>query len=128
MAVALSRLWAPDPAPCNGIRIPEFLKFLLVESGILLRIGIQNASSTDKDWNLVPEIRNPRMSWFSLHGTKLRNTCEIFVLFLHSYKYLFQGFFVAVLFPTDGLYCRSNFTIANFFIIWKISDKISQQR
>ena len=93
------------PAPCNGIRIPEFVKFLLVESGILLKIGIQNPTSTDKDWNPVPEIRNPRMSWFSLHGTKLRNTCEIFLLFLHSYKYLFEGFFVAVLFPTDGLYC-----------------------
>ena len=31
----------------------------LKESGILLRIGIQNPSSTDKDWNQEPEIRNP---------------------------------------------------------------------
>ena len=32
----------------------------LEESGILLRIGIQNPSPTDKDWNQVPGIRNPR--------------------------------------------------------------------
>ena len=31
----------------------------LKESGILLKIGIQNLSSTDKDWNQVPGIRNP---------------------------------------------------------------------
>ena len=34
---------------CKGIQIPESVKFLLVESGILLRIGIQNPSSTDKE-------------------------------------------------------------------------------
>ena len=35
----------------------------LKESGIPLNIGIQNPSSTrltDKDWNPVPAIRNPR--------------------------------------------------------------------
>ena len=31
----------------------------LKESGIPLTIGIQNPSSTDKDWNSVPRIRNP---------------------------------------------------------------------
>ena len=43
------------------IRIPESGKILLMESGIQLkesgfplRIGIQNPSSTDRDWNQVP--------------------------------------------------------------------------
>ena len=47
------------------------------ESGIPRTIGIQNPSSTDKDWNPVPGIRNPRLgvqnprlSWISLHGAK----------------------------------------------------------
>ena len=31
----------------------------LKESGIPLAIGIQNPSSTDKEWNPVPAIRNP---------------------------------------------------------------------
>ena len=53
---------------------PEFAKFFLwngeswslesgiqlKESGIPLTIGIQNPSSTDKDWNSVRRIRNPR--------------------------------------------------------------------
>ena len=53
--------WGINFAPCKGIRIPESGKILLLESGIqlkesgiLLRIGIQNPSSTDKDWNQVP--------------------------------------------------------------------------
>ena len=33
---------------------------MLVESGIPLYIESQNLSSTDKDWNPVPGIRNPR--------------------------------------------------------------------
>ena len=32
----------------------------LEKSGISLTIGIQNRSSSDKDWNPVPGIRNPR--------------------------------------------------------------------
>ena len=48
----------------------------LKESGIPLTIGIRNPSSTDKDWNPVPEIwtdprrriQNLRLSWISLHG------------------------------------------------------------
>ena len=51
----------------RGIRISESGK-LFVESGILgfgiriqLTIGIQNPSSTDKDWDPVPGIRNPRV-------------------------------------------------------------------
>ena len=34
------------------------LNYILV--GCPLRIGIQDSSSTDKDWNQEPEIRNPR--------------------------------------------------------------------
>ena len=56
-----------DIAPCKGIRIPESRKILLIESGkqpkesgILLTIGIQNPSSTDKYGNPVPGIRNPQ--------------------------------------------------------------------
>ena len=59
-------------ATCKGIRIPESGKCMLVESGILgfgtrvtaqgipLTIGIQNPSSTEKDWNSVPAIGHPR--------------------------------------------------------------------
>ena len=43
------------------------MKILLVECGVLgfgirnpLTIRIQNPSSTDKEWNLLPGIRNPR--------------------------------------------------------------------
>ena len=48
----------------------------LKESGIPLTIEIRNPSSTDKDWNPVPEIwtdprrriQNLSLSWISLHG------------------------------------------------------------
>ena len=46
----------------------------LKESGIPLRIGIQNPSSTKKDWNTVPEIRNPRRG-IPLHGVMDSLTC-----------------------------------------------------
>ena len=49
----------------------------LKESGIPLTIGTQNPSSTDKYWNPVPGIRNPRrgiqnprQSWTPLHRSK----------------------------------------------------------
>ena len=85
----------PNFAPSKGIGIPESGKFLLVESGIRenqeslvlefgiqlkisgipLTIGIQIPISTDKYWNPVPGIRNPRrgvqnprLSWSFLHG------------------------------------------------------------
>ena len=52
-------------------QVRESGKRLLVESGIPLRIGI-NQSSTEKHWNPVPGIRNsrcgiqnPRLSWSS---------------------------------------------------------------
>ena len=41
-------------APCKGIQIPECLwnpKSKALESGIPQKSGIQNPSSTDKDWN-----------------------------------------------------------------------------
>ena len=37
-----------------------------IQLGILLRIGIQNPSSTDKDWNQVTGIQNSRLSWLAL--------------------------------------------------------------
>ena len=37
-------------------------------SGIPLTIGIQNPSSTDKYWNPVSGIQNPRLSWILLLG------------------------------------------------------------
>ena len=88
-------------APCKGIWIPKSGKFFAcgirnvanfclwnpeswaLESGIQLKksgipltmIGIQNPSSSDKDWNPVPGIQNPRrgiqnqrLSWIPLHG------------------------------------------------------------
>ena len=59
-------LWNPESwAFESGIQLKE--------SGIPLTIGIQNLSSTDKDWNPVPGIRNPRsgiqnprLSWILL--------------------------------------------------------------
>ena len=53
-----------------GIRTEQ-----LNESGISLTIGIQNPTSTDKDWNPVPGIRNPgcgsqspRLFWIPYMG------------------------------------------------------------
>ena len=50
---------------------------LYLEPGILIKIWIQNPSSTDTDWNPVPGIRdplrgiqNPRLYWISLHGAE----------------------------------------------------------
>ena len=39
----------------------------LKESRIPLTTEIQNPSSTDKDWNPVPGIQNPKLSWIPLH-------------------------------------------------------------
>ena len=45
-------MWNPESwALESGIQLKE--------SGIPLAIGIQNPSSTEKDWNPVPRIRNP---------------------------------------------------------------------
>ena len=50
---------------------------LYLEPGILIKIWIQNPSSTDTDWNPVTGIRdplrgiqNPRLYWISLHGAE----------------------------------------------------------
>ena len=79
-------------AQCKGIGIPESGKIMLenpqswaLESGIQLNeseiprtIGIQILSSTDRDWDPVPGIRNPRsgiqnprLSWIPLHGVRV---------------------------------------------------------
>ena len=66
------------------------------ESRIPLTIEIQNPSSTNEDWNLIPGIRNPwrrnhnpRLSWISLHGARqllflLRN--KVYILRLELSK------------------------------------------
>ena len=72
-------------------------KILLVESGILdvgiwntarvlLRIGIQTPSFTDKDWNLEAGIWNPRhgiqnlrLSWLPLHGAWQGGRVKVFL-------------------------------------------------
>ena len=79
-------------AQCKGIGNPESGKIMLenpqswaLESGIQLNdseiprtIGIQIPSTTDRDWNSVPGIRNPRcgiqnprLSWIPLHGVRV---------------------------------------------------------
>lgn len=66
----------------------EFMKILLIESGIL-SFGIQNPSSADKDWNPAPGIRNPRhgmrnprLSW--IPSSQTGQLC--FVNFIVSFK------------------------------------------
>ena len=51
-----SGIWEIFPCGMENSRLwnPEYSS-----SGITLTIGIQNRSSTDKDWNWVPRIRNP---------------------------------------------------------------------
>ena len=51
------------------------------ELGILTRNRIQNPPSTEKDWNQVPGIRNPRhgiqnptLSWIPLYGRSISPT------------------------------------------------------
>ena len=55
----VSQGFALCPKGNRGFRNQENL-CLCRESGIPLYIGSQNPSSTDKDWNPVPGIRNPR--------------------------------------------------------------------
>ena len=71
----LKESWPGENFACS-IRNSEILCGInLKESGIQLRIGMQNPSSTDKDWNQVAGIRNPRrgiqnprLSWIRLHS------------------------------------------------------------
>ena len=64
------------------------IRLKLKESGIPLTIRIQNPSSTDKNWNPVPGIRNPqraiqnpRLSWIPYIGNEL-----IVLYFYMSYE------------------------------------------
>ena len=66
-----------------SIHVRESGKFLpwipesgiqLKESGTQITIGIQNTSSTDKYWNPVPGIQNPRQSWIPLHKAIYQNS------------------------------------------------------
>ena len=61
--------------------IPEFGISLPMESGIPVTFGIRDQSSTDKDWNPVPGIRNPlrriqnpRLSRIHLHRASFQKT------------------------------------------------------
>ena len=51
------------------MRIQEFVKVLLVESGIL-GFGIWNTAPIN-DWNPESKIQNPRLSWILLHRATL---------------------------------------------------------
>ena len=50
----------------------------LKKSGIPLTIVIQIPSSTDKDWNPVPGIQNPRLFWIPLSEIQLKRFCATF--------------------------------------------------
>ena len=78
-------------------------KSWVLESGIrnVLTIRIQNPSSSDKDWNPVPRIRNPRrgfaspqLSWISLHGgSSFVNTSSHYIYLFENMQchYIFSG-------------------------------------
>ena len=62
----LSVIVSPQVGESDKFCLGNPKSWALVESGIQLKefwipltIGIQNPSSTDKDWNPVPGIRNP---------------------------------------------------------------------
>ena len=93
--------------PCKGTRKPEKFSLWnpesrvlesaiqLMESGIPLTIGIQNPSSTDKDWNPVPGIwnpqrgiQNPRLSWIPSHEV---NKCRVLATSLLKCSNLGKG-------------------------------------
>ena len=66
--------------------IPESGIFLPMESGIPVTFGIRDQSSTDKDWNPVPGIRNPRrgiqnpkLSGIPLYGAIIFSRTEIII-------------------------------------------------
>ena len=66
-------------ALCKGIQILESGKFLLVESGIPLMIGIQNLSSTDKEsgiYGVVSTIQDclDSLTWGELDYYYLRHS------------------------------------------------------
>ena len=73
-------------APCKEIRIPEAVKFLLVESQILgfaFRNTAQGIQNPTNDWNPEPKtgiqhpesgIKNPSLPWFPYMGRNHRET------------------------------------------------------
>ena len=81
-------LWHPESRVLeSGIQ--------LMESGIPLTIGIQNPSSTDKDWNPVPGIwnpqrgiQNPSLSWIPSHEV---NKCRVLATSLLKCSNLGKG-------------------------------------
>ena len=63
-------LWNPESWALKS-------KTQLKESGIPQTIGMQNQSSPEKDWDLIPVtrhpgrgIQNPKLSWIPLYGAK----------------------------------------------------------
>ena len=74
-------LWNPESWGLESGKQPK-------ESRILLTIGIQNPSSTDKYGNPVPGIRNPqrgfqnpRLPWIPLHGVNDNSICSKEILY-----------------------------------------------
>ena len=119
-------LWNPESwAVESGIHLKE--------SGILLRIGIQNPSSTDKDWNQEPQIRNqrreiqnPRLPWLALTwgltareaGSRHGTTTHKKLNFYSKPAQTIQGYRLYFLNPLSIdikieilIYCRYTFSI-----------------
>ena len=100
----------------DGIRNPANFCFRnrnlaleLKEPGISLTIGIQNPSSTNRDWNQVPEIRNPwrgiqtpRLFWLPLHGTKDYITNNVFFTLFFPWFYRLPAIWSLAGFTTIG--------------------------
>ena len=112
--------WQRIPNPGNFCWWnPEYSKFLLwkpeswalrlKESGISLTIGIQNPSSTNRDWNPVPEIRNsrrgiqtPSLFWLPLRGTIDYITNNVFFTLFLSWFYRLPAIWSLAGFTTIG--------------------------
>ena len=105
---------------------------LLKETRIQLRIAIQNPSSTNKYWNEVLVIRNPRrgiqnlwMSWIPLQGAKrwktiLTDNSSFSVLFFFSFETHQQRLWHCLSYSRqDNLHCA----VAGFrnWLIWLCS-------
>ena len=102
-----------------------------IQLGILLRIGIENPSTTDKDWNQVAGIRNPRhgiqnlrLSWLPLHGAWQGGRVKVFLEVVVKTKLptkpalTIQGYGLYFLNPLNPkikieilIYCPYTFTI-----------------
>ena len=88
---------------------PESWALELKESGISLTIGIQNSSSTNREWNPVPKIRNPRrgiqtprLFWLPLHETKDYITNNVFFTLFLSWFYALPAIWSLAGFTTIG--------------------------